>query len=584
MLQHSWVRPYIQQNKKLLALVLILATGTFICAGSLMFSSGYLISKSATRPDNILLVYVPIVLVRTFGIFRPVFRYLDRLSSHNLVLRILSSMRVRLYQKLESQALTFSSRFTTGDLLGVLADDLEHLQDLYLRSIFPSVVAVILYVISVIALGFFSIPFALLMLLLLFVLVVLFPLVSLLITRKRQAQAKQAKNALYNTLGDAVMGIADWRISGRQADFLASYEEEEHAQDELEDKIDRFNAYRNFLFQLVVGIVIISMVIFAANSAADGVFTHVWITAFILVVFPVTEAFAPIPESISQLPGYENSLSRLDAIEQTAKQTDQPEMDVQMRLLEESDSYEISFRDVTFSYGDALTATVLKDVNVTFASGEKIAILGRSGAGKTTLAKLMLGILKPAKGTVTINDVNVVEIEKELPRFISVLQQKPHLFDSSVMNNIRLGNPAASDEDVILAAKQVGMHDYISSLPDGYDTRMRELGARFSGGERQRIALARILLQDNPIVILDEPTVGLDAITERNLLNTIFAVLQGKTLIWITHHLVGVEQMDRILFVEEGSIKMEGTHQALLQSNERYKHLYQLDCPIKWNG
>ena len=124
-----------------------------------MFTSGYLISKSATRPENILLVYVPIVLVRTFGIFRPVFKYLERMTSHNFVLKILSKMRVRLFQKLESQALTFKSRFTTGDLLGVLADDLEHMQDLYLRTIFPSVIAIILYIISVIALGFFSITF-----------------------------------------------------------------------------------------------------------------------------------------------------------------------------------------------------------------------------------------------------------------------------------------------------------------------------------------------------------------------------------------------------------------------------------------
>ena len=124
------------------------------------------------------------------------------------------------------------------------------------------------------------------------------------------------------------------------------------------------------------------------------------------------------------------------------------------------------------------------------------------------------------------------------------------------------------------------MHEYITSLSDGYNTRMHELGERFSGGERQRIALARILLQQTPIVILDEPTVGLDALTERNLLDTIFQSLQGKTVIWITHHLVGVEQMNRVLFIEDGSIKMEGTHEELLQTNSRYANLYRMDRPI----
>ena len=147
------------------------------------------------------------------------------------------------------------------------------------------------------------------------------------------------------------------------------------------------------------------------------------------------------------------------------------------------------------------------------------------------------------------------------------------------MNNIRLGNPAATDEEVIEAAKKVQMHDYIISLPDGYDTRMHELGSRFSGGERQRIALARILLQDVPIAILDEPTVGLDALTEKQLLKTIFETLQSKTVIWITHHLAGAETMDRMIFLEDGAIKMDGTHAELMKTDEAYRNLYRLDIP-----
>ena len=167
-----------------------------------------------------------------------------------------------------------------------------------------------------------------------------------------------------------------------------------------------------------------------------------------------------------------------------------------------------------------------------------------------------------------------------MSKYISVLQQKPHLFDSSVMNNIRLGNIRATDEEVIEVAKQVQLHDYIDSLPDGYQTKMLELGERFSGGERQRIALARILLQKTPIVILDEPTIGLDAITEKKLLDTIFRSLEGKTVIWITHHLIGIERMDRVLFIDHGRIAMEGTHQQLLHHNPRYQSLYKMDRPI----
>jgi ATP-binding cassette subfamily C protein CydC len=163
---------------------------------------------------------------------------------------------------------------------------------------------------------------------------------------------------------------------------------------------------------------------------------------------------------------------------------------------------------------------------------------------------------------------------------MAVLNQKAYLFNTSVMNNIRLGNPNASDEEIFEAAEKVQMHHMIKQLPNGYETNMHETGSRFSGGERQRIALARILLQKTPIVILDEPTVGLDPITERKLLNTIFETLKGKTIIWVTHHLAGAEKMDRILFIDQGKKVMEGSHLQLLTSEERYQRLYQLDSPL----
>lgn len=575
-----WVKPYLQQNRKLLVLVILLGVATFASAAALMFTSGFLISKSATMPENILLVYIPIVLVRTFGIARPVLKYLERLASHNLVLKFLSAMRVRLYQGLEKQSLKLKSRFSTGDLLGILADDVEHLQNLYLRTIFPTVFALVIYVMSIMILGYFSIPFALLMLLLLFILIVIFPLVSLLVTRKRHMEMKEARHALYDTLTDAVMGINDWKISGRQADFLASYEKQEMLQDKWEHEMESFRRHRQFWFQIVAVSIVLTMIWFASSVVENGTFTHVCIAAFVLVIFPILDAFMPLPDAISQLPSYENSLSRMNqTIEEEQKSLPKSETS-SARMLAEQASLKILFNDVTFSYEAFENKPTIQGLSLQLKQGEKIALLGKSGAGKSTIAKLLLGGLTPKSGEVTINGCNVCDLHADIHHLIAVLQQKPHLFDSTVMNNIRLGNPKASDEAVIEAAKQVNLHKYISSLPDGYHTRMLELGARFSGGERQRIALARILLQNTPIVILDEPTVGLDSITERELLSTIFASLHGKTILWITHHLVGVEQMNRVLFLENGHIQFNGTHEQLLDTSCRYASLYQLDRPL----
>lgn len=240
----------------------------------------------------------------------------------------------------------------------------------------------------------------------------------------------------------------------------------------------------------------------------------------------------------------------------------------------------IDIKNITFGYTER---KLLDNFNLKIGPGEKIAILGRSGSGKSTLLNLIQGTLSPASGELKLNGQAAQLLEPVIPKIMAVLNQKAYLFNTSVINNIRLGNPEATDEEVYKVAQMVQLDDMIKQLPKGYETNMQETGQRFSGGERQRVALARILLQKTPVVILDEPTVGLDPITEAKLLNTIFETLEGKTIIWVTHHLIGVERMDRILFLEQGGIVMEGTHKQLLINEARYQRLYALDCPLSIN-
>lgn len=574
-----WIKPYLKQNKKWLFLVITFGVLAIMSAAALMFTSGYLISKSSTQPYNVLMVYVPIVLVRAFGIGRPVFAYFEQLTSHNVVLKMLSTMRVRLYKKLETQSLTIKSRFKTGDLLGLLADDLEHLQNLFLKTIFPSIVALMLYGFIVISLGFFSISFALLMLCILFLLVVVVPMISLHVNWRRQREMKSIRQRLYEQLTDAVMGLSEWKISSRQQDFLTSYEKIEEQYDCYEINLNKFHHWRDFLFQCAISLVVVLMIWFVSMQVELGTFSHLWIAAFILVVFPVMESFTQVPEAVTEVVNYESSLQRLNEVEGMCGEEQETNREALAKLQSEN-QFTLSLQDVNFRYSND-SDFVLNKCNLQFKQGEKVAILGKSGAGKSTIAKLLLGVLSPNAGAVTINGVPTEWIRRDIHRWISVLHQKPHLFHSSVLNNIRLGNIDATDEEVMEVAKQVQLHEYIESLPEGYHTNMQELGERFSGGERQRIALARILLQQTPIVILDEPTVGLDTVTERKLLQTIFRNLEGKTIIWITHHLIGVEWMDRVVFIEDGQVQMEGTHEDLLQREERYKKLYQMDHPFE---
>ncbi|MFC2749444.1 MAG: ATP-binding cassette domain-containing protein, partial [Limosilactobacillus fermentum] len=183
----------------------------------------------------------------------------------------------------------------------------------------------------------------------------------------------------------------------------------------------------------------------------------------------------------------------------------------------------------------------------------------------------------PTKGQITLNGVATATLGDQVADYVGVINQSPHLFNTTVANNVRIGNENASDEQVWDVLERVGLAEMIKKLPQGLETQVDEAGLRFSGGERHRLSLARILLKDAPIILLDEPTVGLDPVTEQEVLDTFMTQLQGKTLIWITHHLQGVAKMDQVVFIEDGHLAMQGTPAELEVSSARYRHLLAAD-------
>ncbi|MDP4107456.1 MAG: thiol reductant ABC exporter subunit CydC, partial [Bacillota bacterium] len=569
--KQKWIIPYLKQYRGLFVLAIFLGALTILFGGGLMFTSGYLISKASTRPESVLMVYVPIVGVRTFGIGRAVLSYVERLTGHQFVLRILSNMRVRLYKVLEPQAVLLRSRFLTGDLLGVLADDIENLQNYYLKTLFPAIVSLVIYTVIIICAGLFSIPFAILFAVMIGLLTFVGPILSYLYSKAKNEKIKQGRHQLYQQFTDAVFGISDWIFSGRYLNFIERYEKKQQELLIVETKLHSFVNWRSVLNQMVLGIIVIIAIYWADDMTVNGKIPGTFIAAFGLVMMSLLESFLPLSEAVSEASSYQDSIKRLESME-----TNESAPWIELEEQDEKGVSEVTIECNHVSFHYDLASLLINDFSLRVAQGEKIAILGPSGAGKSTLLKMIQGALEPTSGEVLLNGRKANEIQRSIPKMLSVLNQKAYLFHTSVLNNIRLGNPEASDEEVYEVAKMVGLHEMIKKLPNGYATNMKETGQRFSGGERQRIALARILLQKTPVVIMDEPTVGLDPITENKLLNTIFNTLKGKTIIWVTHHLAGMDKMDRILFMDQGNITMSGSHQQLLNV-ERYKRLYELD-------
>lgn len=565
----NWVKPFLKQYKKTLYLALFLGFCTFFCGGALMFNSGYLISKSASHPSNILLVYIPIVLTRAFGIGRPVFRYVERLTSHNWVLKMTSNLRVKLYRILEQDAIFFKRDYSLGDVMGLLAEDINHLQNLYLRTIFPTVIAWLLYIFIVIALGFYSLWFALVMLFYFGIILIVFPLWSVLVNGARQKQEKVLKNELYTNLTDNVLGISDWIFSQRGQEYVELHEQAQADLYAVQAKLRKFNNLRSLLFELTYGGMALVTLLWASGQfVGDHGGAANWIAAFVLAIFPLVDAFAGLPAASQETNVYADSLERLNKLpnQRAAKEVSElPQA-----------PYDLVVKDLSFQYGKN-QKEVLTDLNLTIKRGQKLAILGRSGSGKSTLANLLRGDLKPTKGQITLGGVDVSALNEQMADYIGVIQQAPYLFNTTLINNIRLGNEDASPEDVWAVLERVGLKKMVASLPKGLETMVDEAGLRFSGGERHRLALARILLQDTPIVLLDEPTVGLDPVTEQALITTFMEQLQGKTLIWITHHLKGIERVDKVIFIEDGQLEMEGSPEELAKTSPRYQKLKAID-------
>ncbi|MEC0183851.1 thiol reductant ABC exporter subunit CydC [Paenibacillus peoriae] len=584
----GWFLSYLRQYCWAFLAAALLGALAIGCAGALLFTSGHLITRSALKPENILMVYVPIVLVRTFGFSKAVIQYLERLVGHDAALRLVSRMRVRLYRAVEPQALMIRSKFRTGDLLGLLAEDIDQLQNIYLKLVLPALSALLIYAIGISALGWMDGTFALLMALYCAYLLLIAPAISLWTSLAKRRTFKRERSKAYQELTDALFGMSDLVLSGRTERFLASFAGRQNKAAMVENSLRRGEWRSHWIAQCVVGGGIVIMTAWAGGLVAQNHLEATWLAAFALTAFPLLDAFVRAGEAVVHAPEYQDSLRRL---KDTEKNTHTPAVDKEQRatdvtaeatgthaaVRQSGNAGELLLDNVSYRYSEQQAWSVW-NISMRVPQGGKVALLGRSGAGKSTLLNLIQGALQPEEGSVTVAGVPVYTGGAYSSLF-AVLNQQPYLFDTTVANNIRLGRPDASLEEVRAVTEQVGLGALIDSLPEGYDTRMQETGLRFSGGERQRIALARILLQNHPIVLLDEPTVGLDPPTEHELMQTMFRVLEGKTLIWITHHLTGMEHMDEVIFMEQGGISMRGSHEQLWQEQSRYRNLYELDHP-----
>ena len=519
----------------------------------LMSIAGYLIVRSAEHPP-ILELTIAMVAVRACGIGKPVARYFERLESHDLAFRVLARMRVSFFQRLEPLIPARTHGYRQGELLARMVGDVDATQNLFLRGITPPIVALTTGTIAV-ALAAAVLPAAGLVLAAgLIVAGALVPAIALRSGRRSGPRRARVRAELTTELVELLRGAPELVAFGADR---AALERVERLDAELV-RLTRRDAVAagavEALGVLATGLTVAGVLAAAVGAAAAGTLDRALIAALALGAMASFEAVAPLPATARALhETLESGRRLLDFTDQPAPVTD-PD-----RPRPLPDDASVALEHVSFDHDDD-ERWGLRDVGLRIAPGRRVALVGPSGAGKSTVAALLARFLDPDDGHITLGGEDVRSLRRrDVRSVVSLDGQDAYLFSSTIRENVRLARPSAGDDAVEAALRRARVWDLVASLPDGLDTFVGEDGARLSGGERRRIALARSFLADAPVLVLDEPTAHLDPATADALLADVLEGADGKSILLITHRPKDEEAVDEVVRLAHGRVLDEGS-------------------------
>ncbi len=550
----------------------------------LMGTSAFLISAAALHPE-LGTLQVAIVGVRFFGIARGGFRYSERLTSHNVTFRLLARLRTWFYQKLEPLAPARLMQFRSGDLLSRIVSDVETLENFYVRVVSPSLVAVLIAAGMTFYFGQYAAGLSWIYLAFLLLLGLGVPLLAWALSRRQGAQLVSRRANLQARLVDGIQGLADLLAFGRGVDYAQSLRADGKTYGDTQRRLAALTGLSSGLTVLLVNLGMLAVLVLTIPLVISGRIPGVLLAVLVLVAAAGFEAVMPLPLAAQTLSSSSQAARRLfeivdavPAVVDAENKEQRPESREQRA--DGNPLYTLSCSALSFTY-PSQSLPALQDISFQLAPGQRIAIVGPSGAGKSTLANLLLRFWDYSHGQILLDGRDLhAWPQDEVRRQIGCLSQRAWFFNDTLRNNLLLARSGATDTEIQAAAQRAQIHDFILGLPKSYATVIGERGLRLSGGERQRLAIARLLLQDAPIFLLDEPTANLDTLTERRILDTLFSLAGGHSLLLITHRLVGLENMDEILVLEHGRICERGTQAALLKRGGLYRRLWELQNRI----
>ncbi|MCX5185910.1 thiol reductant ABC exporter subunit CydD [Streptomyces sp. NBC_00268] len=540
------------------ALALLLGSLALGSAVGLMATSGWLISRASQQPP-VMYLMLAVTATRAFGIGRAVFRYAERLVSHDAVLRMLADTRVAVYRRLERLAPAGLRTTRRGDLLSRLVADVDALQDYWLRWLLPAGAALLVSAASV---GFTAwlLPEAGAALAAgLLAAGVGVPLLTGAVARRAEHRLSPARGALATQVADLLTGTAELTVAGALPARTAEARRADTVLTRIASRAATATALGDGLTALTTGLTVAATALVGAQAVAGGRLSGVAMALVVLTPLAAFEAVLGLPLAAQ----YRQRVRR--SAESVYEVLDAPDPVREPEVPQSAPASPFPLRVQGLRTRHAgQDRDALAGLDLTLEQGRRIAVVGPSGSGKTTLAQVLLRFLDADAGTYTLGGTDAYGMDgDDVRRLVGLCAQDAHLFDSTVRENLLLARRNATEAELRDALARARLLEWADGLPDGLDTLIGEHGARLSGGQRQRLALARALLADFPVLVLDEPAEHLDLPTADALTADLLAATEGRTTLLITHRLAGLAAVDEVIVLAAGRVAQRGEYAEL---------------------